>query len=733
MVTETATFRIGGMACSFCATTIEKALKRMGGVRDVRVNLSHQEAWVEYDPDRVGKEDLKGFIEGLGYVVLEGGDLYREDRLILERARKKMLVAWSIALPVLAIMSMRDLFGFPLEIPYFKEVLWGLATFVLFGLGASILKSSLLALSKGVLNEHVLFSLGAAGAYLTGMLSYTYPVPSFFGASIFLTAFHLLSGYLSAKVRVEASESVRRLLSLQPLKARVLRDGREVMVPVEEVGKGEIVSVRPGEKIPVDGVVVEGASSVSQAIVTGESMPVDVEEGDEVVAGSLNHQGLLRIRVTRVGEETFIRRVARFVEEAREKRPRIQLLFDRVIAYYVPGVMVLSAGSLLFWLFLGEPIRAVYAALAVLIIGYPCAMGMASPLALMMGSGMGAERGILIRSGEAYEGLNRVRLIVFDKTGTLTRGEPVVTDVVAGGGIGEEDLLLYAASAERASEHPLGRAVVRSAEERGIHLRDPSSFRAFSGLGVEALVEGREVLVGSKRFVEGRGVDLSPLLEEVGRLEGEGKTVILACIDGRPAGLLAISDRVKEGAPSVIEGIKGMGLTPVMLTGDNKKTARAIAERVGIGEVVAEVLPQDKALWIRRLQERGEMVAMVGDGVNDAPALSQADVGIAIGAGTDIAKESAHVILLEDRLEAVLTALSLGKTTYRKIRENIFFAFIYNLLGFPIAASGMLHPLMAMGAMVASTLSIILNSFLIPRIVGRAVSSRYRHSQNNSR
>jgi heavy metal translocating P-type ATPase len=501
-----------------------------------------------------------------------------------------------------------------------------------------------------------------------GLLAPAFPMADFFGVAVFITTYHILSGYASLLVRTRASQAVRRLLALQPATARVIREGREEEVPIEAVVAGDHVRIRPGESIPVDGVVIEGASAVDESLVTGEPIPREKVAGDEVIGGAINQSGTLVVLVTRVGEATFLQQVARHIEEARARKPGIIQLVDRVLQWYVPAVIAVAGAALLgwtvgAWLVAGEAnwTRAAFAALAVLVMGYPCALGMATPLAMIRGGGEAARRGILMRSGQAFQVFKDVTRIVLDKTGTLTIGKPHVTDVFAAAADPREVLRL-AASAEFPSEHPLARAVVKRAQSAGLTIAPAEAFEAFAGLGVRAWIEGASVLVGSLRFLQEAGVDPAPVDALVRRWEAEARTVIGVARGGQLLGLLAIEDEVKDDAAATITRLRALRIRPVMITGDNERTARAVAEKVGISEVYARVLPQDKAAQVRQLQEQGHRVAVVGDGINDAPALMQADVGIAIGAGTDIAIESSDVIIVGDGLSAVVDAYHIGRT-----------------------------------------------------------------------
>ncbi len=732
MATQKIQVRIGGMMCSFCSQTIEKALMRTRGVKKVNVSLAHEEALIEHDPEVIEREEIKRILRGLGYIVRDPRkiqDFAEEDR-ILKRERNRMIFGWSFAIAATVFMVLNWV---DISIPSQKWITFVMATVSVFGGGAHILRMSFMALRRWIFNQHVLLTFGALGAYTSGIVGFFYSIPDFFPPAIYLTAFHLLSGYLSGLVRTRSSRAVRKLLSLQPLTAFVVKEGKEIETPVAQVNIGDRVRVRPGERIPVDGRIIEGISSVDQSLVTGESIPVDKRPGDGVIGGSLNQLGSLVIEVTRVGEETLLQRVARYVEEAKALKPSIIILADRVLGIYVPSVIIISIGSFLFWYFgiaflsgRASLLVAVYAALSVLIIGYPCALGMATPLALIRGSGLGAQKGILMRSGEAFQTMKDVTKVVLDKTGTITIGRPKVVKIIPVGTRNKNDFLQMVASAESHSEHPLAQAIVKKAKESGLSLLEVTDFNAWPGFGIEGSFDGKRVLVGNTRFMSDRGVNVNSVKGKIEETEDRGITTILAAVNGAIAGMIGISDQPKADGKESIEGLKRRGLVPTMITGDNPRAAQAVASQVGIDEVLAQVFPHQKADKIREIQSEGVRVAMVGDGINDAPALMQADIGIAIGAGTDIAIESSDVILVRGELIGVLDAFDLSINTYRKIRQNLLLAFLFNGIGIPVAATGILHPLMAMTAMVLSTSAIMVNSFGSRIISSREIKGRER-------
>lgn len=731
--------KIGGMSCSFCAASITKAMDRMEGVQDSSVNLAHEEALITYDPSKVSPAQLKETLLDLGYTVRDASKVrtFEEEEAEVRRERNNLLVA-AVFAAVAVIAMILMLFGLaPVARPILRWLMPVLALATIFGPGRHILAMAWASLRRGILNQHVLLEFGAFAGLAGGFLGYfvpAFPLPDFFAVATFITTYHLLSGYVSLRVRTRSSQAVRKLLDLVPPTARVVRDGREEEVPSDQVQIGDLVRVRPGESIPVDGEVVEGASGVDQSLVTGESMPEEKEPGDTVIGGSVNQTGTLLIKVTRVGEESFLAQVARQVEEARALKPGILAVVDRILQIYVPAVLGIAALAFLIWTVgawavtgRADLARAIFAALAVLVMGYPCAIGMATPLALIRGGGMAAERGILMRSAEAFQILKSVQRVVLDKTGTITRGEPAVTEVVALAGQDRQSVLRLAAAVETLSEHPLARAVVAATEAQHVSIPKAESFQATAGKGVTAAVEGQRVVVGSPKFVASTGANLGPVDEQLEAMQTAGNTVIALAIDGHAAGLIAIADQIKADAREAVERMRAAGLEPVMLTGDNPRTAKAVAERVGITDYRAEVLPRDKAEAVRALQRQGYRVAMVGDGINDAPALMQADVGIAIGAGTDITIESADVVLIGERLGGVVDAYHIGKTSYRKTVQNISLAFAFNGIGVPLAATGLIHPVWAMVAMVASVSTVLTNSFagrLLPKAIPQARRNR---------
>ncbi|MBI2880941.1 MAG: cation-translocating P-type ATPase [Candidatus Tectomicrobia bacterium] len=715
------------MHCSFCAETIRKGLGRMEGVREVSVSLAHEEALIHYDPEKRSPTELLDALRDLGFTTSDPKKARTHEEEEAELRREKDRLVLTGALAWMAFVSMVLMWvGKPH--PWTPWAMMALALITVFGPGLYILRMAVGSARRGILNQHFLMEFAAFAGLAGGFLGLVYPAfpsPDFFGVAVFVTAYHILSGYTSLLVRTKASQAVRKLLSLQPATARVVQNGREEEVPVEAIPPGALVRIRPGEHVPVDGVVAEGHSTVDESLVTGEPIPKEKGPGEEVIGGSLNHHGSLLVRVTRVGEESFLFRVARSIEEARALKPGILLLAERVLLYFVPGVLAFAGGAFLFWaagawLLWGSPLwaRAGFAALAVLVMGYPCALGMATPLALINAGGEAARRGILLRSGEAIQAYKDVSVFVFDKTGTLTEGKPSVAEIVPLGGRASQEILQTAASLENASEHPLAGAIVTRAEEEGLELLPSEDFRAVPGRGVRGRVAGKETWVGTLRFLAEEGADVREVQRIAGEFEAKGLTVVGLAESAEVTGLFCLSDRIKEDTQETVERLRRMGLETVMITGDNRRTAERVAEELGIEEVLAQVLPQDKSERVRQIQRQGRRVAFVGDGINDAPSLMQADVGLAIGSGTDIAIESADIVLVGERMGSVYESFLIAKRSYRKTVQNIALAFAFNGLGVPLAATGVVEPVWAMIAMAASVGTVLLNSFggrLIPK------------------
>jgi len=740
--------RISGMTCASCAQTIENALKKTEGIVEANVNLASEKAVVVYDVQEIDYDGIKAVIEGAGYMVLgreEGAAKYekeieKEQRKFHE-AKMKMRVAWAFTVPIMVWMIPEMILrqAWPNE-DIFNLGMIFLAVPVLFWAGRETLLSAVRAVSHGKANMDVLIALGTSTAFITGPAVFFSPIMNYAGVAGMIMSFHLAGRYIEAKAKGRASQAIRKLLELEAKTARILVHGEEKEVPIDEVEVGNVMIVRPGEKIPTDGILIEGQSAVDESMATGESMPIMKKVGDEVIGATVNQRGMLKVRATKVGQDTFLSQVIKLVEECQGSKVPIQEFADRVTSYFVPTVLGLAFVALVLWLVVPDTIKvvslwaqqflpwidpnlgfvtlAIFALVATLVIACPCALGLATPTALMVGSGMGAENGVLIRRGEAIQTLRNLDTVVFDKTGTITKGRPEVTDVVPAEGYAKEEVLRLAASVEIGSEHPLGEAILRKAKEENLELHKAEEFEAVTGRGVKAKIgfsSQESALVGSRKLMNDEGVGYELLEDDLKRLEEEAKTAMLVAIKGKIAGAVAVADTLKEDSVQAIKELEGMGLRTTMLTGDNRRTAEAIAKKVGISRVLAEVLPDQKVKEIQKLQENGEMVAMVGDGINDAPALTAANVGIAIGTGTDIAIESADVTLVRGDVSSVVTAIKLSRKTFSKIKQNLFWAFFYNVIALPAAMLGLAHPVVAEIAMATSSVTVVTNANLLRR------------------
>jgi Cu+-exporting ATPase len=742
---KTITLRIGGMTCASCAQIISKPLRQTNGVKEANVNLATEKATVTFYPSRTNYAKIKKAIEDTGYEVLGREDKrarFEEETIkeqqTLSTAKKKALIAWVLTIPIMSWMLPDMLLGvaWPNTL-IFNIGMIALAAPVLFYPGLTTYRSAIKAICHHNANMDVLIMLGTLASFLTGPPSFFAPIANYAGVGAMIMSFHLTGRYIEAKAKGRASQAIRRLLELEAKTARILREGEEFEVSIEEVEEGDIMIVRPGEKIPTDGVVVEGESGVDESMATGESMPAQRKRGDAVIGATINQRGLLKVKATKVGEDTFLSQVIKMVEEAQGSKVPIQEFADRVTSYFVPAVLSLALLTLVLWLAfpsamgsvgvvasqflpwvdpsLGVVSLAIFATVATLVIACPCALGLATPTVLMVGSGMGAENGVLIRRGEAIQTLKDVKVMVFDKTGTITKGQPEVTDTIPAAGFSQEEVLRLAASVEKGSEHPLAEAIIRKAEAQGLELAEPERFEAMTGRGIKAVAEGSIVLVGNRQLLDEAGIDYSELKPALEMLEEEAKTAMLVARNGICIGVIAEADALKEGSIVAIAELEKLGLQTAMLSGDNKRTAEAIARKVGISEVFAEVLPDKKVAQIRELQEKVGIVAMVGDGINDAPALTQANVGIAIGTGTDIAIEAGDVVLVRGDLSDVVKAVKLSRATFRKIRQNLFWAFFYNLVMIPFAMLGLAHPVIAEAAMAVSSVTVVTNANLLRR------------------
>jgi len=749
--TQTIRLAVRGMSCASCVARIEQALGRVAGVDEANVNLAAGTARVTYRPDLASADALREAVRSAGYEAKEadpGADPQSEAELEYRKLMRKFWFAAIVSIPVM-LFSYPDLIAglgdwMPMGSAE-RRVVWGLlgtlAVPVMLWSGSQFYTGMWAALRHRSANMHTLIAIGITAAFAYSVVAVAYPAlfPTAALAEVFwdvttvVVALVVLGLALEVKAKGRTSEAIRKLIGLQPKTARVVRDGREVDVPVEEVAVGDVVLVRPGEKIPVDGRVIEGTSAVDESMITGESIPVEKSAGSEVIGATLNRTGSFRFAATRVGKDTALANIIRMVQDAQGSKAPIQRVVDAVSGYFVPAVMILAVIAFVVWYDLGPEPRIVYATVVLvttLIIACPCALGLATPTSLTVGIGKGAEHGILIRSGDALQTAKKLDAIVLDKTGTITRGEPALTDVVPAAGFGADGVLRLAASLERGSEHPLGEAIVRGAEAKGLAFAAASGFAAIPGHGVSGAVDGREVLLGNAKLMRERGVDAEALAGEWERLAGEGRTPMYVAIDGKAAGLVAVADTVKPDSAAAIAALKTMGLEVVMITGDNGRTAQAIARAVGVDRVLAEVLPQDKAHEVQKLQLEGRTVGMVGDGINDAPALAQADVGFAIGTGTDVAIEASDVTLIQGSLKGVVTAIQISRATMRNVYQNLVGAFAYNVAGIPVAM-GLLYPvfglllspLIAAAAMAFSSVTVVSNANRLRTFQPQGVSS----------
>ncbi|HEB75488.1 MAG TPA: copper-translocating P-type ATPase [Nitrospirae bacterium] len=722
-------FAVKGMTCAACSAAVERALKGLYGVVSVNVNLATGKALVEYIPTLTGFEDFKQRVKAEGYeaeaVTEEFTDREREER---EREYRELLLRFRVSAVLSALVLLGSVTGIPLLSN--RYILFLLATPVQFWGGMRFYRSAWTAMRHFSTNMNTLVAMGTSAAYLYSVTATFFPsifvsggleANVYFDTSAIIITLILLGRLLEARARGRTSEAMRKLMGLQAKTARVERNGREDEIPIEEVVTGDTVIVRPGERIPVDGVVTEGYSSVDESMLTGESLPVEKSAGDTVFGGTINKFGSFKLRATKIGKETALAQIIRLVEEAQGSKAPIQRLADRVASVFVPAVITTATLTFALWYLLDpEPsfTRALMNFIAVLIIACPCALGLATPTAIMVGTGKGAEKGILIRNAEALETAHKIQAIILDKTGTITKGEPELTDTVSTDGSDGDEILRLSASAEKVSEHPLAEAVVKKAKERGLPLADPEAFEAIPGGGIRARVGTDSVFIGNLPLIEKEGIEVpAGVAETVERLSTEGKTAVLVSVNNRVKGVFAIADSIKEGSAEAVSGLKSMGIEVVMLTGDNERTASRIAELVGIERFFAGVLPEGKVEVVKRLKREGKVVAMVGDGINDAPALAEADVGIAIGTGTDIAMEASDITIIKGDLRSVVEAVKLSRLTLKTIKQNLFWAFFYNVVGIPIAAGilypfggPLLNPVFASAAMAFSSVSVVTNS-----------------------
>ncbi|PTX58921.1 Cu+-exporting ATPase [Melghirimyces profundicolus] len=716
---------IHGMTCASCAARIEKALNRMDGVTEARINLATERGSVAYHPESVELEAILQKVQDLGYEAAP-----REEETALTEGRDKeigfqkrlFLVAAVLSVPLVWTMfhHWEPLAWLVPDILLNGYVQLLLATPVQFYAGWRFYRGAWKSLKHGSANMDVLVALGTSAAYFYSLyILLTGGNALYFETAAIIITLILLGKLLEARAKGRTSEAIRKLMDLKAKKAVVVRNGEEIEVPVEEVVEGDTLRVRPGEKIPVDGVVLEGQSAVDESMLTGESIPVDKSEGDEVIGATLNKNGTLTFRATKVGKETALSQIIRIVEEAQGTKAPVQRLADRIASIFVPIVLVIAATTFLLWYFLFAPGNLEVAILnltAVLVIACPCSLGLATPTSIMVGTGKGAENGILFKGGQYLEQTHRIDAVILDKTGTLTKGEPELTDILPANDWSEEELLRWAASAEKASEHPLAQAIVRKAEEQQAELLPSDRFKAIPGHGIQTVIGGKPVWIGTDKLMREQEVPVEDLEKEKERLEEEGKTAMWVAVNGQPAGLIAVADTVKETSAQAVRQLTDMGIEVWMVTGDNERTARAIADQVGIQHVRAEVLPEDKAKEVNRLQDEGKTVAMVGDGINDAPALAAADIGMAVGTGTDVAIEAADVTLMSEDLRTIPAAIRMSRLTLRNIKQNLFWAFFYNSVGIPVAAAGLLAPWIAGAAMAFSSVTVVSNALRLKRV-----------------
>ncbi len=766
------TLNVHGMTCASCVAHVEGALNRLNGVTASIVNLGLGTAKVTYIPGLVSTSAMKRAVRDVGYKAQErseGADALDRERQAREDEIKhqgrNLVIAGTIGLIVM-IGTFYDMLG-PLKVIVpvwlsYKWVIGLLTTPIVLGPGRQFFTNSWRGLKHGVTDMNLLYATGIGAAYGIAVINTIFPKAgfggegaTFFESAALLTSFIILGRWLEALTRGRTSEAIRKLMKLQPKVARVMRNGQEQEIPADEVEIGDVILIRPGESIAVDGQVFEGYSAVDESMLTGESLPVEKKAGDPVIGGTINKTGAFKFKATRVGKDTSLAQIIKLVEDAQASKAPIQKLADWVAGHFILGVHLLAVVVFLFWFFFGyqmffdpnssfimSPYKlgeigvfgfSLLLSVTVLVISCPCAVGLATPSAMMAGTGKGAEFGVLFKGAEAIENTSKLQTIVFDKTGTLTKGEPSVTDVVAGykwklessklstfALQQPETILRLAAVSEKNSEHPLGEAIVRGAQDRGLKLTEPETFNSIPGHGVEAVVEGSQILLGNRKLMKERGVDFSALLSQAEAFEADGKTVMFVGLNGQAAGLIAVADTLKEYSAEAVQRLHKLGLEVVMITGDNLRTAEAIARKVGIDRVLAEVLPQDKAEEVKKLQAQGKKVAMVGDGVNDAPALAQSEVGMAIGSGTDVAKETGDIILIKDDIRDVVVALEVAKATMRKVKQNLFWAFFYNTLGIPLGAglfyafaSVVISPELAGLMMAVSSISVTLNTLLL--------------------
>ena len=738
--TESIVLRVRGMHCAACALLINKLLAKQPGITQAEASFGAERVKLSFDPSKITLVQMDDFLHKLGYDLIrpdeeqDGGhavEMHRKQEQV--SAYRRVWLAFAISTPIIAyymgvhIFNLKHVHGiFDVDLNY---IYWIMSTWVQFGIGWPFYRNAWSALRAGSANMDVLVVLGTTAAYLYSMIGFLFfnIDHPYWESSAALMSFILLGRYLEITARAKASEAVKKLMKLEAKEALVIRNGVEISVPVDQVQVGEIVIVKPGQKVPVDGTMIEGDTAVDEKVVTGESMPVNKKPGDKVIGATVNSYGLIKFKAEKVGKDTLLNQIVRMVEEAQATKAPIQGLADKIAEYFVPFIIVLSFVVFSAWYFVGDfPFReALIRGIAVLVISCPCALGLATPMALIVGIGKSAEYGILAKGGEAIERAKHLNAIAFDKTGTLTKGEPAVTDVVLTGDHSEDELLPLIGAVEKGSEHPLAQAIVKYSVAKGAKLEDIKNFKAVAGMGASAEIKKSVIVVGNEAMMEKNGIEHVSLAPQLSKLANEAKTVIFAAVDGKVQALVAMADTLKPYAKEAIAELKKMNIELVMITGDNENTAQAIGRVVGIERVMAKVLPEQKADVIKKLQAEGKVVAMVGDGINDSPALAQADVGIAVGSGTDVAIETGNFVLIKDDLRDVVSAIQLARKTINKVKQNLFWAFVYNVVSIPIAAGALfavdgapqllrsLRPEVAGFAMAFSSVSVVLSAMML--------------------
>ncbi|MED0992945.1 heavy metal translocating P-type ATPase [Bacillus nitratireducens] len=733
IVSDKAEFTVSGMTCAACANRVEKRLNKLEGVNGATVNFALESATVDFNPDEINVNEMKSAITKLGYkleVKSDEKDGSTDHRLQeIERQKKKFIISFILSFPLLWAMVSHFSFTSFIYLPDMLMNPWvqlALATPVQFIIGGQFYVGAYKALRNKSANMDVLVALGTSAAYFYSVYLSIQSIGSsehmtdlYFETSAVLITLIILGKLFEAKAKGRSSEAIKKLMGLQAKTATVVRDGTEIKILIEEVVAGDIVYVKPGEKIPVDGEIVEGKSAIDESMLTGESIPVDKTIGDVVIGSTINKNGFLKVKATKVGRDTALAQIIKVVEEAQGSKAPIQRVADQISGIFVPVVVVIAIITFAVWMLFvtpGDFGGALEKMIAVLVIACPCALGLATPTSIMAGSGRSAEYGILFKGGEHLEATHRLDTVILDKTGTVTNGKPVLTDVIVADGFHEEEILRLVGAAEKNSEHPLAEAIVEGIKEKKIDIPSSETFEAIPGFGIESVVEGKQLLIGTRRLMKKFDIDIEEVSKSMEELEREGETAMLIAIDKEYAGIVAVADTVKDTSKAAIARLKKMGLDVVMITGDNTQTAQAIAKQVGIDHVIAEVLPEGKAEEVKKLQAKGKKVAMVGDGINDAPALATADIGMAIGTGTDVAMEAADITLIRGDLNSIADAIFMSKMTIRNIKQNLFWALAYNGLGIPIAALGFLAPWVAGAAMAFSSVSVVLNALRLQRV-----------------